>query len=243
MASEQDLIQQLAQLSQQQKAIGQQLNQSNQNMRSLLQRVWNMQERERKSIATELHDGVGQLLTALVNQLELLVEQDGNEFNQNVLQLARQSLQDVRLISRLMHPQILDDLGLKAALNWLVRQMNASNSLCVSLDYAEDFLPSPELNIIFFRVCQESLSNIVKHAEASHVDIALRNAGNQWYLSVTDNGKGFSITKEKAHGFGLSSMEDRITSFGGKLTIESQPGEGCSITVLIDKSAVALETI
>ncbi len=241
--TEEELLQQLTQLSLQQKAIGEQLNASNRNMRGLIQRVWNMQEREQKALAHELHDGVGQLLTALVNQLELLVSKDDQEFNQNLLQLARQSLADIRLISRLMHPQILDDLGLEAALNWLVRQMSNQQQLAIQLEYAEDFTPDPSVHLLFFRVCQESLSNIVKHAQASKVNIQLSSVDNSWQLKITDNGVGFERQQAKSQGFGLSAMQDRVTSFGGILDITTEPGKGCSITVTLDKSAVAQERL
>jgi two-component system, NarL family, sensor kinase len=251
MSNQQQLLAELSKLTQQQKDLDQKLTQGSDQVLQLVQRVWQLQEKEQKTLAIELHDGVGQILTALVNQLELLnaeqpaidkqVAKNNNIETSSVspeqlLSLARSALEDVRYISRLMRPQILDDLGLEAAVQWLVRQMATDKRLDINVIYADNFLPKDELNIVFFRICQEALSNIIKHASASAVALEFINDCENWRLIVSDNGVGFSQKAVEKSAFGLKNIEDRVTSFGGKLDVTTQCSAGCKLDIQIPKN-------
>jgi two-component system, NarL family, sensor kinase len=246
MSNQQQLLAELSKLTQQQKALDQKLTQGSDQVLQLVQRVWQLQEKEQKTLAIELHDGVGQILTALVNQLELLNAEKHTSDQQAIekscvspeqlLTLARSALEDVRYISRLMRPQILDDLGLEAAVQWLVRQMTSNKELTIEVIYADNFLPKEALNIVFFRICQEALSNIIKHASATNVSMKFSNDGHCWRLVIMDNGVGFSQKAVEKNAFGLKNIEDRVTSFGGQLEVTTQHLQGCTLDIQIPKN-------
>lgn len=239
MNSEKDISDLVNELSQKQQKIAQELLTGNQQMRTLAKRVWRVQEDERKYIARELHDGVGQLLTALINQLQQMHKEgqpDPKELDE-ALNLARQALSDTREISRLMRPRILDDLGLIPALQWLSRVMGEKNSIKIDLHEQLSVNLDDETQTLVFRVVQEAITNAIKHAHATHIDITVIATERMLVLKIKDNGVGMTKeTSESAEGFGLSAMRDRVAAFGGQLMVESQPGEGCEIKVVITGS-------
>lgn len=236
MNSEKDISELVNELSQKQQKIAQELLSGNQQMRTLAKRVWRVQEDERKHIARELHDGVGQLLTALINQLQQMHkegEPDPKELDE-ALSLARQALSDTREISRLMRPRILDDLGLIPALQWLSRVMGEKNEIKIDLHEQLSVNLDDETQTLVFRVVQEAITNAVKHAQATHIDITVIATERMLVLKIKDNGVGMTkATSESEEGFGLSAMRDRVAAFGGQLMVESKPGEGCEIKVVI----------
>ncbi|RUO36969.1 two-component sensor histidine kinase [Aliidiomarina shirensis] len=199
-------------------------------LRDLAQRLWSQQEAERARFSQELHDGVGQLLTALTRRLNLAA----SEYKEapELADLAAQALADVRQLSRLMRPRILDDLGLAAALSWLVR------SLCehepVEIDVQIDIQDEPEnhLAILVFRIAQEALTNAVRHANATHISLYASRVGNTLRLDIIDDGHGFEL-KETTPGVGLASMRDRAAAFAAELEIQSRPGGGCHLSLLV----------
>jgi two-component system sensor histidine kinase UhpB len=197
--------------------------------------VLKVQEAERGRISRELHDGVGQSLTALRIQLELL-EHDLSPGPlrarvSDLRGLAEQSLQDVRQMSHLLRPQMLDELGLMPTLRWLARTFGQRTGLAVELS-AEgigDRL-DPELDSLVFRVVQEALTNVAKHARVPSVRVRLAVRGNRLHLSVQDDGQGFEPDSESpAEGFGLRGMRDRVQLFGGRFTLRSRPGQGTTL--------------
>jgi two-component system, NarL family, sensor kinase len=235
-----DIQQQLQQLMLQQKQLQTQLTENNQRMQLILRRVWQLNDTAQKRIANELHDGVGQVLTALVNELAGI--QQPVEQQQRALALAEIALKDTRQISRLLRPPVLDDLGLQPALKWLIRQISeSSGQLHISLMMPSDLMLNEELQIMVFRVCQEALTNVVKYAAATQacVEIIQDRAGLQ--LSITDNGVGFELTEQTQKGVGLSSMQDRAASFGGLALIETAPAQGCKISIIIPLQAISQE--
>lgn len=228
----------LDELSFKQSQIAESLVDGNTQMRSLAKRVWRVQEDERKHIARELHDGVGQLLTALINQLELVGKDDRSpevrESLRDSLYLARQALSDTRKISRLMRPRILDDLGLEAALNWLSRIMGEEEQANVSLEIKLDQELDNEMQTLVFRVVQEAVTNAIKHAQAESISIQVASQPNLLMVKVIDDGVGMNISEALGpEGFGLGAMQDRVTAFGGQLMINSAPGDGCEIKMLV----------
>lgn len=232
--SDTDIAYFVEQLNQKQQLITQQLNTNNEQMRGLAKRVWRVQENERKQIAQELHDGVGQLLTALINQLQQ-VQNDSptNEITQSI-ELARQALSDTRVISRLMRPRILDDLGLVPALEWLVRVMGEPCEVLVKLHHKIDAPLKDEIQTLAFRVVQEALTNAIKHADASVITINLIATESLLMIKIKDDGVGIKVSPQNyKEGFGLGAMHDRVAAYGGQLTINSAPGEGSEIKVLV----------
>ncbi len=229
-----DIEKLVAQLNEKQRQISQQLFSGNEQMRGLAKRVWRVQEDERKHIARELHDGVGQLLTALINQLQQVNKlNDGVELEESI-DLARQALSDTRVISRLMRPRILDDLGLIPALEWLVRVMGEPAESEIQLHHQVSTSLDNDTQTLAFRIIQEALTNAIKHAQAQLITINLIATDKVLMIKIIDDGVGLpQEAQDNPNGFGLGAMQDRVTAFGGQLTINSQPNEGCEIKVLV----------
>lgn len=229
MSDQHELESKLAALQLQHQALSLRLEQNSKHMMSLAQRIWELREQEQKKLATELHDGVGQVLTALVNKLRQHSLHD-NVHTEELAELASMALRDVRSISRLMRPSILDDLGFDAAVGWLIRQFNleATHRIQVDTD-STDTLP-PQYQTVCFRVLQEAMTNIVKHAGATSIKISLVCQQNSWLLTIEDNGAGFELSKKGHEGVGLSSIHDRVAAYGGRAIVESSAGGGTKIS-------------
>ena len=234
MSNNQDIERLMAQLNSQQEQIAQQLQSSNAQMQGLAKRVWMVQENERKHIAGELHDGVGQLLTALINQLQHTQNTHPDLSLNNSIELARQALNDTRVISRLMRPRILDDLGLVSALEWLVRVMGEGCDAELVFHHKVDVTLDQDWQLLAFRVIQEALTNAIKHAKASRITLNVIATETLLLIKVKDDGIGLPEPElAQGAGFGLDAMRDRICAFGGQLTILSEPDNGCEIKVLV----------
>ena len=142
-------------------------------------------------------------------------------------------------MSRLLRPQILDDLGLEAALNWLARHSAESGCYEVEVDVAVAGPIDGDISTLIFRVAQEALTNVLKHAEAKHVVVRLAQRQDQWLqFLIVDDGRGVDVDSAFAkasggHSTGLASMRERVRLFGGRFTVVSRPGEGMQIRVLI----------
>ena len=195
-----------------------------------------VQEDERRRIARELHDGIGQNLTAIKHQLAVLQTQlpkdsSGAGRLGAVIELCAQTLEDTRQLSRLLRPQVLDDLGLEAALHWLARSVQAPGKLevAVHIDAVPDL--DAEVQTLLFRVCQEALANVVKHANASDAMLRLGTRAGYVQLTVWNNGPGFDVdsaAKAGSRGLaaGLSGMRERLALYGGQLHVESDAESG-----------------
>lgn len=201
--------------------------------RHLAKAVWQVQEEERRSIALELHDGLGQILTALINHLQHSAV-DGSESDaEQSIELATTALREARRLSRALRPSVLDDLGLEAALRWLTRTTGESSGLDISLVWSDHQTTlDRESETLVFRIVQEALTNIVKHACAERARIVVDCEPQSVHVSITDNGCGFdaaSAMSSDGSGFGARGMRDRAELFGGRLTIESAKDEGTSV--------------
>jgi PAS domain S-box-containing protein len=198
------------------------------------------QEAERRHLARELHDEIGQTLTALRLNLQAVRSRTGPEGQgplEESLGLVAQTIEQVRNLSLDLRPAMLDDLGLTAALRWYVnRQAKRADYVAeLDLDEALPRLP-PAQETMCFRVVQEALTNVARHAQASQVWIAIRRAGSQLSLSVRDDGVGFDVNAARQRavhgaGLGLLGMEERVHLAGGRLEIHSTAGEGAEIRV------------
>ncbi len=203
-------------------------------MGKLSHRLVAAQEQERKAISRELHDEVGQTLNALLvdagNLQKRIPEGDAQsrELLNSIQRLADTSVNEVRDIALLLRPSMLDDLGLSAAIQWQAREVSRRTGLAVkvSADAEADGLPEG-ISICFYRIAQEALQNVARHAQAKTVHVELRQNADRLVLSVHDDGIGFDM--ENVRGLGTVGMEERLRQIGGVLRVTSQPGRGTTV--------------
>ncbi len=240
------LQRQLEQLRADQERLFRELQSGESRLRRIARSVSRIEEDERRRIARDLHDGVGQNLSALRHRIEAIRPRldaaDGIKLLDEALEICGQTLADTRHLARLLRPQILDDLGLEAALRWLAASC-ASAIGCeieveASLDEAE---LDPELSALAFRIVQESLTNVVRHSQASHVTIRVASRGGQLAVVVVDDGIGFDVKASQAAGSqarsaGLAGMQERVGLFGGRLNLISGSGAGTQVRAHIPLS-------
>ncbi len=202
------------------------------------------QERERKRIAGELHDSIGQRLMVIKNLALLrLQNQNGNRVEreqvEEICMEASSAIAEVREISHDLRPYQLDRLGLTQALRSMVEHVGKSSATTfrATIDDIDDLF-TPEFQIGFYRIVQECLNNILKHAEASEAAVIVERRGTRLRLSVSDNGKGFTgsstYSEGRKSGFGLINISERVQLFAGKVDIESAPMKGATININID---------
>jgi PAS domain S-box-containing protein len=190
-----------------------------------------VQEEERSRIARDLHDHVGQLLTGLSLGLSAVIEKPDPQKLKDLKTLATTVLEDVRRISRDLRPALLDELGLAAAIKRFARELIPGGSLSVDvLVRVPDRLERDTLTVIY-RVAQEALTNIVRHANAKHASVVVTASQDTVHLIVEDDGVGFDPTAIAAYEHvGLSSMRERTELLGGAFSAESLPGQGTTIS-------------
>jgi signal transduction histidine kinase len=231
---------QLTQLLQEHDRLAERLREGQTHFRRIARSVWRVQEEERGRFARELHDGVGHNLTAMLHLLAgaLASLPAGAGLDRARSDLARvqavaeSTLQDTRALSRLLRPQILDDLGLEPALRWLVRSFSETHESDVTLDYqASSATLDRDRSTLVFRIAQEALANIARHSSATRVDVIFTSGERDAELSVRDNGRGCVVQAALERGSeggssGLGGMRDRARLFGGTLRVDSAPGAG-----------------
>jgi PAS domain S-box-containing protein len=217
-------------------------------LHTLSGKVLEAQESERRRIARELHDELGQSLTALkINLLsrERTKDLSSPELDIENIQIVENTLQQVRRLALGLRPSVLDDFGLVPALNWLAEQSKSRGDFVIEIQAPEDLGRfSPDIETCCFRVVQEALTNIVRHAEASLVKILLYQNASQLILEVTDDGLGFDFSEMRARAalgksFGILGMQERAMLIGGHLNIDTSHGEGCTVRMSVDSSISA----
>lgn len=219
------------------------LQRNEREFRRLGRAVWRVQEDERRRLARELHDGLGQNLTALKHRLAQLGEGlpvARRPLLDAAIALCSDTLEDTRELSRLLRPPILDDLGLEAALRWLARSVGETAALDIELQIE----PLPELDgdlqTLLFRVAQEALNNTAKHARARNVLLRLVARGGTLQLQLVDDGRGCDPELAlRSGGSGLGGMRERLRLYDGQLEIHSAPGEGTRIRAAVPLAAGA----
>jgi len=238
-----EIVERVRHITRENERLFQRLIEGERRFRGLAKAVWKVQEDERRRLARELHDGLGQTLTALTNQLERLQQKlddsDRGELASRLagsVDTARSALNEIRELSRLLRPPVLDDLGLPAALSWLTRTLEQRTGLRaeVTLEGLHQRL-DPDLETLVFRIVQEALTNVLRHAGADRAEVGVSRIGTLLELRVSDDGKGFDPQAvlaggEAATGLGLRGMRDRLELFGGRLEIFSSPGRGTLVT-------------
>jgi PAS domain S-box-containing protein len=199
-------------------------------------RLLEAQENERRVMARELHDEVGQALTALKINLQTVQRRHNNGVDlSESIAMVEAALQQVRAISLNLPPTVLEDLGLAPALRWLLDRQGreAGFETAFKAGLGETRLPT-HIEIVCFRVAQEALTNIMRHARARQVRIELAQAGEELHLTVQDDGQGFDVDAAYARArqgtsLGLISMQERVILSGGRMEIESMGGQGTKI--------------
>jgi signal transduction histidine kinase len=195
------------------------------------------QETERRSLARELHDEVGQSLSAVLVELRNLSaglpnqsEEQLSRHVETIKDLVENTVRTVRNMSLLLRPSMLDDLGLIPALQWQAREVSRQTCMdvAVSTDLVADDLPD-EYKTCIYRVVQEALHNCSRHSHASAVRIQVLQEGDRLTISVRDNGKGFDVKHSK--GLGLLGVEERVAHLGGKCDVHSEPGAGTVLAI------------
>lgn len=194
-------------------------------------------EQERNRIAREIHDSLGHSLTALNLQIEGALKlatvrpEKSLEFLQEAKQLGSTALQDVRQSVATMRVNPLKDKPLSEAIATLTQNFQRTTQIDPTVQIHLDTEPSLEVATTIYRIVQESLTNIFKHAEATTVEISMASNDAGLSLTVQDNGKGFDRSTSQRSGFGLQGMEERVLALQGTLKIHSEPGKGCQINV------------
>jgi len=198
-------------------------------LQDLSRRLMEVQEQERRHFARELHDEVGQALTGLNLALEAVARLPTEQLRDglaNAQALAKETTAQVRELSLRLRPSMLDDLGLRPALLWHFNRYSTQTGVKVHFQVTglDSRLPA-EVETAAYRMLQEALTNVARHAGVGEVDVHVRHEGAELFLEVEDKGVGFDAAAVRGTS-GLSGMYERATLLGGQLTIESQPGAG-----------------
>lgn len=219
-------------------------------LQSLTTQLMTAQEEERRRIAQELHDDINQRLALLaidmgrVESNPAVTTRQAKEITRSLAQRLAVISDDVRRMAYQFHPSILDDLGLTAALKQLADEWSVKTGIKVVVVQEEIADPLPRnIASCLYRVTQESLANIIKHARAARVELELTCGDQEITLSIYDNGVGFDLKEIQARhsGLGLVNMRERVRSVGGHFDIQSEPGRGTHITVQIPLSGAPHE--
>jgi signal transduction histidine kinase len=219
------------------------LTESETQVKILTNKLLLVEERERKRIANELHDSLGQSLNSIKFKVENILQQTNAkraetnaESLEIIIPLIQQSIEEVRRIAMDLRPSVLDDLGILATLAWFCREFQKTYPgihIKKQTDIQEHEVPE-FLKAVAYRIAQEALNNILKHSKADLVSLSLRKTNNAIELTIQDNGQGFDVQEvlsmeSSMRGLGLSSMRERAELSGGSFVIESARGKGTVI--------------
>jgi signal transduction histidine kinase len=209
------------------------LRESETQLRHLSTELLSAQEKERRKIARDLHDSIGQILAATKFSIENQVNQieKGNspsrENLEPIISLVQNSIEEVRRISSDLWPSTLDDLGLLLTVNWFCRNFQSIYSAIQvekKVQIQENEVPAP-LKTVIYRVLQEAMNNVAKYSQTAEVQLSLQKVDSRIELTVKDFGIGFDM-QGSPRGLGLASMKERTELSGGTFHISSKPGEG-----------------
>jgi PAS domain S-box-containing protein len=210
-------------------------------LRHLATHLQSVREEERATIAREIHDDLGQMLTAMrfnLKWIEQALEPGAETLRErvtNAMELLGQTIQIVRRISTSLHPSILDDFGLSAALEWQITEFQKHSGIRCQIEALPQSL-TLERNraLALFRICQETLTNVARHAAATEISLSLQAEQENVWLRIHDNGRGITVDAlAKRRSLGLISMRERALSLGGEFSVQGLPGQGTTVTVRI----------
>ena len=221
------------------------LQRSFRQLRELTARLQSVREEERTRVAREIHDELGQALTAIKIDLASLIralradQKEELEKAESILRLVDQTILSVRRIATELRPGVLDSLGLAAAIEWQSMDFEErTGTRCEVKIEVKEAIWDREFSTTCFRIFQETLTNIIRHAKATHVEVRLSQADHELVLTVRDNGRGIS-KEEIAHtrSIGLIGMRERAAEVGGKVTFLALPGRGTMVTMRVPMPA------
>jgi signal transduction histidine kinase len=219
-------------------------------LRTMASQLALTEERQRRALAQDLHDHVGQLLSTGKLKLQSLRRKTKEQENlpriEEIISLLEESIQDVKSMTFQLSPSILFDLGFEVALEWLLEQFEKKHGLRCSLkDDGCGKHISDDLKAILFRSVRELMMNVVKHAKARNVSVRTWGELGCVLIRVSDDGVGFETATLNAadgsKGFGIFSIREQMAHLGGWLTVESQPGAGTAVTLRVPSSTPAEE--
>ncbi|MCR8561476.1 sensor histidine kinase [Mucilaginibacter sp. BJC16-A38] len=199
----------------------------------LLNAVFETQESERKRLAEDLHDSVGQVLSAIKLNLHRLdkIIADKQPLLADTRQLTDECIQEIRNIIHNVLPPVLTDYGLKEALEGLCLKIEQTTSVTVNLKKKlDDVRLKPEIELAFYRIAQELFSNAIKHSDATVINLTITKDAGWLVMEFKDNGKGFDMSDVK-HGFGLKNLESRVQLINGEVNVYTKPKNG-TITII-----------
>jgi len=214
--------------------------QNREDLQRLSARLLNAQESERQNLARELHDGVGQALTAVKMDIGIALRSEHTGRVKDALVEAREltesTLRDVRDLSQLLHPSALDDFGLPATLTTYLRSFSQRTGIRAQLAETIDDRFTSDVEVAVYRIVQEALNNVARHSNASACTVALSVTDHVLHLTIEDNGGGFgedSLSAPARRGLGLIGMRERAQGLGGRFVVTSRPGTGTHIAVTL----------
>jgi signal transduction histidine kinase len=214
--------------------------QAEQELRQLSQQLVKAQEEERRSISRELHDAIGQMLTAQrmelrnLKKLRTAPEEEFLRRLEETAQLSEQALRAVRDLAMGLRPSMLDDIGLGPAIEWQAREFSRRYGVpvTVQLEGPLDNLPETHRTCTY-RAVQEALTNCARHAGASEIRVTIHGREDRLNIIIQDNGSGFDTSKVRGSGLGLLGIQERMRDLGGRAAILSQPGKGTVLSLEI----------
>ena len=211
------------------------------NMRFYVEQITRAQEDERKRIARELHDEASPPLLLLIQQIDAITSSTKHlsesrvEALENLRTRALETLEGLRRCAQDLRPRILDDLGLIAALEWMAEDLEKNYGIATKVEVAgiERSFPD-EIQVLLFRIAQEAMSNIRRHAKASEAEVKLESDHDSIRMTISDNGKGFTPPAQanelaRSGRLGIVGMSERARLLGGSLTIQSESHNGTKV--------------
>lgn len=212
------------------------LKQEQERQQQFSKQLIDSQEAERKRIASELHDGIGQNLLIISNTLQMYLnaKRKKKEEIEQMTELTKETVREIRTISSNLHPHQLERLGLNRAIRSMVETAAKTSGISFSVTIQDEVkLREPQDEIHVFRIVQEIVNNIIKHSGASSAEIAFSATNSHIQITARDNGKGFSLSDTHSDGLGMTSMKERTRLLKGSMNVHSSPGAGTLITIII----------
>jgi PAS domain S-box-containing protein len=241
-----ELVQKTLEMSEQ----ARQLDQANENLRQLSSRILHLQDEERRRIASHLHDTTGGWITALGMNLSV-VQSEAAQLTPRTktvladsLEILRDMSNDLRTVSHLLHPPLLDEMGLRSALRWFVEEFSKRSNIPVEIELAPNLgRLTRECETAIFRIVQEALTNVHRHSGSPRASICITRSKNELALEVRDWGKGLPALQNgspRRSGVGLQGMQERVRQLGGHFEIRNNPDGGTSVIAKFDEASVCL---
>jgi signal transduction histidine kinase len=206
-------------------------------LRALTRRLVQAEETERRRIARELHDRVGQNLSALNINLDILLgklrDESARRRLEDSLKLVDSTLQSIENVMADLRPALLDEYGLPAALAWYGKEYAQRTGIRVAVQGEAGTGLRAEAAVALFRIAQEALNNAAKHSSAKRITVGLEEKGGELVLSVIDDGKGFDPAAAPRGRWGMTTMRERAEAAGGSLVVDSSVGEGTTVRAAV----------